>query len=360
MPMGMFEFKKRERFGQEQADQSQRSGAIALPSAEQLRSAGPFIAMGLGIIVLWAAAALTLGWVMGTCLALVFGSVALLAWSMMPDVTQREMSQRVLTEIAYQEERPTIWAQLASVLAPLNRYLPTGWYTVHVFKRLEAAGKRMPAMHFFVQQELGAITGLIFYLVFFGMRDHINIGWLSFFTVAGFFIPSLWLGSRIQNRRLSISRDLPELVDLLSLCVDAGLDFMDSLNRVTREFRPCPTTEELNLVIQEVRVGKRRRDALRGFSSRLQVPEASSFSRTLIQADRMGTGITEALRILSEDMRIQRYHWAERFAQQAPLKMLLPLLFSLASALIIVAGPILIQFLNGGFNFSSYSAPRGR
>ena len=69
----------------------------------------------------------------------------------------------------------------------------------------------------------------------------------------------------------------------------------------------------------------------------------------------MGTGITEALRILSEDMRVQRTHWAERFAQQAPIKMLLPLLFSLASALIIVAGPIMGQFLQGGFNVSSYS-----
>ena len=138
-------------------------------------------------------------------------------------------------------------------------------------------------------------------------------------------------------------------IDLLNLCIDAGIDFMGSLARVVREFRPCPTVEELGLVVQEVRVGKRRRDALQAFSQRVQTPEARSFSRTLRQADRMGTGLGEALKILSEDMRLQRYHWAERFAQQAPLKMLIPLLFSLASALIIVAGPILIQFLHGGF-----------
>ena len=99
-----------------------------------------------------------------------------------------------------------------------------------------------------------------------------------------------------------------------------------------------------------MRVGKRRRDALRGFATRLQTPEATSFARTLIQVDRMGTGLAEALKVLSEDMRIQRYHWAERFAQKAPMKMLVPLLFSLAAALIVVAGPILVQFFRGGFS----------
>ncbi|PIQ84257.1 MAG: hypothetical protein COV75_03080 [Candidatus Omnitrophica bacterium CG11_big_fil_rev_8_21_14_0_20_63_9] len=358
--MGLFETLKRRRHSQAPLGTEEARTAGFSLNREQMHNATPFITVGMGVCVLWWVAAQTLGGLIGTALALLFGSVALIAWAMLPDVAQREMRQRVLSEVAYQEDRPNIWAQLAVILAPINRYVPTSWYFVHTSRKLEAAGKRMPAMHFLVQQEIGALTGLIFYLVFFGMREHVNPGWLAFFTVAGFFVPYFWLSNRIQNRRLSVSRDLPELVDLLSLCVDAGLDFMDSLNRVTREYRQCPTTEELGLVIQEVRVGKRRRDALRAFSTRLQVPEASSFSRTLIQADRMGTGITEALRILSEDMRVQRYHWAERFAQQAPLKMLLPLLFSLASALVIVAGPIMIQFLNGGFNFNSYTEQRPR
>jgi tight adherence protein C len=130
---------------------------------------------------------------------------------------------------------------------------------------------------------------------------------------------------------------------------------MNALGRIVKEFRKCPTTEELSILIQEVRVGKRRRDALRSFSARVQTAEASSFSRTLVQADRMGTGIAEALQVLSEDMRLARYHWAERFAQQAPVKMLVPLLFSLASAMIIVAGPILGQFLQGGFSAAQYN-----
>ncbi len=291
----------------------------------------------------------------GIGLLFAFASMACLTWALWPDMRSRLVRQRMYHEINV-DERPTLLSQLAQMLEPMHRFLPTGWYSTHMRRRLEAAGKaRMQPLHFLVLQEMGMIAGLTCYLLMRGL-EHVNVGWLALFLAGGFFVPYLWLSSAIQTRRQSISRDLPELVDLLSLCVDAGMDFMNALGRVVKEFRPCSTTEELGIAIQEVRVGKRRRDALRAFSSRVQTPEASSFSRTLIQADRMGTGISEALRILSEDMRIQRYNWAERFAQQAPVKMLLPLLFSLASALIIVAGPILMQFLKGGFSVSNYSA----
>ncbi len=279
---------------------------------------------------------------------LIFACMVSLALMMMPDVTARLIRQRIFSEVA-EESRPTMLAQLADLLAPINRLLPTGWYGMHMWRKLETAGVKTPPMHFLVLQEIGALTGLFIYFVVLGGLGHLNVGWLILWLVAGFLVPYVWLLNRIGNRRMSISRDLPEVVDLLNLCIDAGIDFMNALTRVVREFRPCPTTEELGIVIQEVRVGKRRRDALRAFSVRVQTAEASSFSRTLIQADRMGTGIAEALQILSEDMRIQRYHWADRFAQQAPLKMLIPLICSLAAALIIVAGPILIQFLQSGF-----------
>lgn len=284
---------------------------------------------------------------------MIFIFAACLAWALLPDAGIAAIRKRVLGNVAV-EERPTILGQMVEMLAPINRYLPTGWYSVHIWRLLQSAGLRTPAIHFFVLQEIAAITGFFLYFIIYGPQN-INVVWLCVFVIGCFFVPYMWLNNRISSRRQSVSRDLPEVVDLLSLCVDAGLDFMNSLNRIIREFRRCPTTDELGIMMQEVRVGKRRRDALRAFSTRLQTPESSSFSRTLIQADRMGTGITEALRILSEDMRVQRTHWAERFAQQAPIKMLLPLLFSLASALVIVAGPIMAQFLQGGFNISSYT-----
>ena len=289
-------------------------------------------------------------------LALLFISAVSLAWALLPDRARRAMRQRVLAEVP-EQRRPTPWSGLAGVLSPINRWLPTGWYEAHIRALLDAAGVRLSAIHFLVLQECMAVTGAILYVVLMG-TGHLNVGWLSITIVLGAMVPYLWLRNSITSRRRTIARDLPEIVDLLSLCVDAGIDFMNALERVVGEYPPCPTIDELALVMQEVRVGKRRREALRSFAARVQTPEASSFARTLIQADRMGTGIGESLRILSEDMRLQRHHWAERFAQQAPLKMLLPLLFSLAAALIIVAGPILIQFLQGGFT-AQFSGPQG-
>ena len=277
-------------------------------------------------------------------LVMIFCSVMTLGWGLMPDVSKRLIRRRIFSEVATDKVTPL--TQLAELLGPANKWMPTSRYNAYLQKRLDAAGMRMNPMHFLVIQELGALTGAIVYFATLG-GGNVNLGLLLIFIAVGCFVPSVWLNNRIQGRRMTISRDLPEVVDLLTLCVGAGSDFMTALSRIVREFRPCPVRDELGIVLQEVRVGKRRRDALRAFADRLKTPEASTFARTLIQVDRMGTGLAEALNILSEDMRLQRYHWAERFAQQAPMKMLIPLIFSLGASMVIVAGPILIQFLRG-------------
>jgi tight adherence protein C len=279
-----------------------------------------------------------------------------IAWYYSSDGTSEAVRTRIYKEISDQGKRPSLLGRLVELLQPINQYLPAAWISRKLVNRLEAGGVRMSPLQFFVIQELFCIgSGILIYVITFGSL-RFNLGWFLLFSLLGFFVPQIWLFNRIQSRRQSVSRDLPEVVDLLSLCVDAGMDFMNALARVVKEYRSCPTTEELSITIQEVRVGKRRRDALRAFAARMQTPDTSSFTRTLVQADRMGSGIAEALQILSEDMRIKRYHWAERYAQQAPVKMLLPLLFSLATALIIVAGPIMAQFLSGGFDVNALNS----
>jgi tight adherence protein C len=276
---------------------------------------------------------------------MVFVSVATLTWAVMPDETRRLVRRRIFSEVSA-VNRPSLLTQVGKWLEPLNKRLPTRRYCEQMTKVLEAAGmSKIAPLHFIVVQEIGIVTGILLYFIMLG--HPINVAWLLLFAIAGFFVPVAWLHNQIKARRLTVGRDLPEVVDLLALCVGAGGDFMGALNRIVREFRPCPVRDELGILLQEVRVGKRRRDALRAFATRLRCPEASTFARTLIQVDRMGTGLAEALTILSEDMRLQRYHWAERFAQQAPLKMLVPLIFSLGAAMVIVAGPILIQFFRG-------------
>ncbi len=173
---------------------------------------------------------------------------------------------------------------------------------------------------------------------------------LALALVAGFFFPDVWLHNKVKNRHAAVLRDLPHVIDLLNICIGAGLDFMLAVNRVIREFRPCVLIDELKILSREINMGSSRRDALKSLSKRINSPEITSFVRTLLQADRMGTPIGEVLRMQSEEIRIRRFQRGEEMALKAPVKLLFPLLiFILPVVLVIVAGPILIQFTRGGF-----------
>lgn len=166
----------------------------------------------------------------------------------------------------------------------------------------------------------------------------------------GYIFPKLWLSSIIKKRQVAVLKNLPHIIDLLNICVGAGLDFMVAVSRVTQEFRPCLMVDELKMMLREIQMGNSRRDALKNLSARVGSPELASFVRTLLQADRMGTPIAEALKTQAEELRIRRFQKGEEMGLKAPIKLLFPLLFFiLPVVLIIVAGPILIQFTRGGF-----------
>ncbi len=170
--------------------------------------------------------------------------------------------------------------------------------------------------------------------------------------ILGIILPDLWLKAKVSSRHNEIRRDLPAVIDLLNLCVNAGLDFMLAVNRVVKEFKKCSLTDELSEVWRETRMGASRRDALQHLSRRVNLPELSSFVRTLLQADRMGSPMGEALKIQAEEIRMRRYFRAEEAALKAPIKLLFPLLFFILPAvLVIVAGPIFLQFMRGGIKF---------
>jgi len=165
----------------------------------------------------------------------------------------------------------------------------------------------------------------------------------------GYILPDFYLKRRVTKRKYMITRCLPEAVDLLGLCIEAGLDFVNAVKWVIEKTPRTPMTEELAFVAEEIKWGKPRVTALKDMSRRLEIPEISSFVQTIIQAERMGTPITEAFAILSEDSRAQRFHRGERIALQAPIKILLPLIFCIMPVIgIIVGGPILLQFMQGG------------
>ena len=210
--------------------------------------------------------------------------------------------------------------------------------------KLSAAGEPLKVSQLLALKFLLAIFVPIIVLAAFKPKPEMLI--VSIFI--SYFLPDYWLAQKKKKRRAAVLKDLPHVIDLLNICVGAGLDFMVAVNRVIKEFRPCVIVDELKFMSREIQMGSSRRDALKNIAKRVNSPEVVSFVRTLLQADRMGTPIGETLKMQGEEIRMRRFQRGEEMALKAPIKLLLPLLlFILPVVMIIVAGPVLIQFTRG-------------
>ena len=161
-----------------------------------------------------------------------------------------------------------------------------------------------------------------------------------------YYFPLLWLRRVLTARHHSIQHALPFVLDLLTLSVEAGMDFMSALQRNCERRRLDPLNEELIRMTREIQVGIPRRVALRNMAQRVDLADLRSVSHALIQADELGVSIGSMLRIQSDQMRSRRFDRAEKLANEAPVKMLAPLmLFIFPAVFIILLGPILRQTL---------------
>jgi len=169
-------------------------------------------------------------------------------------------------------------------------------------------------------------------------------------TLGGYFFPEIWLHDQVKNRHKRITRDLPYTMDLLTLAVEAGLDFQAAVGTVVQKGKTGPILEEFTQMLQHLRMGKTREEALRMIGARVNLPQLSSFVSALIQADRMGTSLGKVLRIQSSQMRVERTQRAEKLANEAPVKMLFPLIaFIFPTVFMILFGPLLFQLMTGEF-----------
>jgi tight adherence protein C len=163
--------------------------------------------------------------------------------------------------------------------------------------------------------------------------------------VVGALLPELFLEIKINERRRAVARSLPDALDLLTVSVDAGLGFDLSLVKVTERFRGV-LSEELKRLLQEMKLGVPRREALQNLAKRTGEENLTSFVNSLVQAEHLGVSISNILRLQSAEMRRRRRQRAEELAMQAPVKMLFPLIFFIFPALFVVLlGPALIQIL---------------
>lgn len=162
----------------------------------------------------------------------------------------------------------------------------------------------------------------------------------------GYFLPTAWLTLKIRGRQANILKALPDALDLLTICVEAGLGFDAAVQRVTEKWTN-ELAEGFARALVEIQMGKLRREALRSMADRADVPELTSFVAAIIQADQLGVSLARVLRIQSEQMRIRRRQRAEELAHQAPIKMMIPLVFLIFPALFVVLlGPALPSLAN--------------
>ncbi len=167
---------------------------------------------------------------------------------------------------------------------------------------------------------------------------------VSFFI--GFYLPDLYVRFRVARRKRKLVEGFPDALDLMVVCVEAGMGLDAALNRVTEEMKMTnkPLYEEFRQLILELRAGKSRRDALRSLALRTGLEDVNSLVTLLIQTDRFGTSIAQALRVHSDGMRTKRHQRAEEMAAKLPVKLLFPLIiFIFPSLFVAILGPTLIQ-----------------
>jgi tight adherence protein C len=166
--------------------------------------------------------------------------------------------------------------------------------------------------------------------------------------VLGYMLPSVWLGSKISARQSSIVKALPDALDLLTICVEAGLGFDAAMSKVAEKW-DNELSQAFMRTVQEMQLGKLRREAMRNMANGMDVPDMTTFVAAIIQADTLGVSMAKVMRIQSDTMRMKRRQRAEEKARQAPIKMMFPLVFFIfPTILIVLLGPAILQIRTVG------------
>jgi len=177
-----------------------------------------------------------------------------------------------------------------------------------------------------------------------------------FTALLGFYLPDIWLRQKTDKRKIKILHALPDALDLLVICVEAGMGLDSAFYRVAQEsnLNSPELSYELQLMNLELRAGKQRRDALKNLALRTNLEEINSLVTLLIQTDQFGTSMADALRVYSDSYRTQRYQKAEEKAAQLPVKLIFPLLIFIFPALFVVLlGPAAISIYRALFEIAN-------
>lgn len=250
---------------------------------------------------------------------------------------EKPFSERVLAPIA------------RGVLDIFGRLSPTR-NAEQVRRKLELAGNP-----FGLSAEMFSGMRLAFALVLFLLFGFVTVssmgigmGALQYTligTIIGYLAPGIWLGNKIKKRQKEIIRAIPDALDLLTISVEAGLGFDVAMQRVTDK-ADNELTREFKRMLNDIRLGRSRREALRDLGERSGVEDLKTFTSAIIQADQLGVSMSKILRLQSDQMRMRRRQRAEEEAQKAPVLMLIPMVFLIFPSLfVVILGPAVPRFI---------------
>jgi tight adherence protein C len=295
-------------------------------------------------------------------IAIVFAAAGLATYGLLSLVVSddRRVSRRLKDMTSYEiaqskEAQPMLKSFGERVMVPAAKSvgsatrsaLPTT-YREKLTARLEEAGRPqgLDADRFLFSQ-LIAVVGLAALAIALGVLMRWGVSKTMLLTliagILGVLTPDLWLRAKVSSRKHEIIRELPDMLDMLTISVEAGMGFDSALAKLVKNSRGA-LPEEFGRVLQEVQSGASRKDALRAMAERVDVTELSAFVASIVQADMFGVSIAQVLRAQAGDMRLRRRQRAEETAQRAPVKMVFPLIFCiLPCTLIVILGPAVIR-----------------
>lgn len=243
------------------------------------------------------------------------------------------------------QEIPPLYERFASVA----RRLTPADYTRRLQRRLDIAGNPADWLpeRVLAFKGIGLTAGILV-----GLYMGLQYGPLATVfapvagAAAGFYLPDIWIRNLGERRQVDMRTDLPDAIDMLTVCVEAGLGFDAALGRVAQTM-DGPAAFEFARVIQEMQFGSSRVDALRAAADRTDIPELRTFISSIVQSTELGISIGDVLRAQSGQMRVVRRQRAEEQAQKLPVKILLPLIFCILPALfVVVLGPAILNIMD--------------
>ena len=242
---------------------------------------------------------------------------------------------------------------LYSLFLPLVSWVKQPRYREKIERKFVSGGMTgiMTSNEFMAYKILmGLFFFFLFVVIFFkallGLSEPL---WVDLVVIGlGYMFPDMWLNSAVKERQAKIRRTMPYVMDLLTLSVEAGLDFVQGVGKVCEKAKASPLIDELSFFLREIQVGASRQQALRNLAWRVEMQEMRSFAALLIQADILGASVGPVLRAQADLIRTQRFQRAERQGALAAQKILFPLILCIMPAVfIVVFGPIILNFIYG-------------